>query len=536
MKRLLFALTFVATTSIHAQTVAVAPATAAAAHVQSLAGSAPADVRNFYAPAGYQPVWTRNGRPTAQAQAVIATLENAAAKGLDAADYGNQWSARIAALRGDAAIAAFDVDLTTSLMRYATDVRIGRVHPSEVSIELDAAARRLYLPSFVAQVVAASDAASAIAAIEPRHEQYRRLLTALAKYRRIETESKQDAPLPVMPKLAPGVDYEALAQLATVLQRHGDLAADVKVNGTRYEGAVVDAVKRFQARHGLDADGIIGRTTFAQLNAPAASRVAQIELSLERWRWIAAQADGPSIIVNIPEFKLRASDGNDELTMRVVVGKAAGHRTPVFDGDIKHVVFRPSWSVPPNIQRNEILPKIANNPGYLARNHYELVDNSGRAVGSHVDGDTIRRIKNGSLRVRQKPGTHNALGLVKFLFPNDNHVYLHSTPQQALFDRTRRDFSHGCIRVEDPAALAAWVLRAQPQWSSEKIAAAMTGKRDDVYVKVERPISVVLFYATAVVEADGSVKFLDDIYGHDVQLAKALAPAKVNGAVMVAAK
>ncbi|HYO78046.1 MAG TPA: L,D-transpeptidase family protein [Thermoanaerobaculia bacterium] len=527
MKRLSFALSLLIAVSTAAQTVAVAPATPVARFIQSQAGAASHDVDNFYAPAGYQPVWTRNGRPTAQAQAVIATLEHAATKGLDPSDYGSgQWAARVAALRGDAAIAAFDVDLTKALMRYATDVRIGRVHPSEVSIDLDAAARMLYLPALVGQVAAAADAAAASASIEPRLDQYRR----------IEAESKQDAPLPIMPKLVPGVDYEGLAQLASVLQRHGDLASDVKVNGTRYEGAVVDAVKRFQARHVLDADGIIGRTTFAQLNAPAASRVEQLELALERWRWIAAQADGPSIIVNIPEFKLRASDGDDELTMRVVVGKAAGHRTPVFDGDIKHVVFRPSWSVPPNIQRNEILPKIANNPGYLARNHYELVDNSGRAVGSHVDGDTIRRIKNGSLRVRQKPGTHNALGLVKFLFPNDNHVYLHSTPQQALFERTRRDFSHGCIRVEDPAALAAWVLRAQPQWSSEKIAAAMTGKRDDVYVKVERPISVVLFYATAVVEDDGAVKFLDDIYGHDVQLAKALAPAQPNGAVMVAAK
>jgi murein L,D-transpeptidase YcbB/YkuD len=174
--------------------------------------------------------------------------------------------------------------------------------------------------------------------------------------------------------------------------------------------------------------------------------------------------------------------------------------------------------------------------GYLARNRYELVDNAGRSAGTAVDADTIRRIRNGSLRVRQTAGTHNALGLVKFLFPNDNNVYLHSTPQQALFSRTRRDFSHGCIRVEDPAELAEWVLRAQPEWSREKIDGAMSGKRDDVWVKVERPIAVVLFYATAVAEENGEVKFLEDIYGHDVQLAKMLEPAAARGTVMVAAR
>jgi L,D-transpeptidase YcbB len=534
MKRLSFALILLTTISTSAQTVALAPATPVAKTVQSLVVNASADLRNFYAPAGYQPVWTRNGRPTAQAQAVMSILADAAAKGLDPADYTHATTPQ-----GDAAIAAFDVELTTVLMRYVSDVRIGRVHPEDVQFALDVDSNKVYLPGFVAQIAKASDVASVIAAAEPQHADYRRLLAALANYRRIAAESANDTELPAVAKLAPGTDYPALQQLATILRRGGDLSADVL--GTRYEGAIVDAVKKFQARHGLDADGVIGRTTFAQLNVPAAKRVEQIEWALERWRWMPSKFDGPAILVNLPEFKLRARDGaadNDkELTMRVVVGKAAGHRTPVFEGDIKHVVFRPSWSVPPNIQRNEILPKIAADYGYLARHNYELVDTTtGRSVGSSVDGDTVRRIRNGSLRVRQTPGNHNALGLVKFLFPNDNHVYLHSTPQQALFARTRRDFSHGCIRVEDPAELAEWVLRAQPEWSREKIDTAMTGKRDDVYVKVTRPIAVVLFYATAVAEEDGSVKFVEDIYGHDVQLAKMLEPASARGTVLVAAR
>jgi murein L,D-transpeptidase YcbB/YkuD len=530
MKRLSFALSLLVAVNVFAQTVAVAPATPVARLVQSHVDGASADLRNFYAPNGYQPVWTRNGRPTAQAQAIMTLLDGAAAKGLDPLDY-----AHATALDGDAAVATFDVELTAAFMRYASDVRIGRVRPEEVEFALDVYSQKIYLPAFVAQAASSNDVPALVASIEPQHEDYRRLLAALAKYRRIEADSKNDAALPVQPKLAPGADYEALQQLATILRREGDLSADVP--GTRYEGAIVDAVKKFQARHGLDADGVIGRTTFAQLNTPASKRVAQLALAIERWRWMPSTFDGPAILVNLPEFKLRARDGKDELEMRVVVGQAAGHRTPVFEGDIKHVVFRPSWSVPPAIQRNELLPKISGDAGYLARHNYELVDNnSGRAVGSGVDADTLRRIKNGSLRVRQTPGNHNALGLVKFLFPNDNNVYLHSTPQQALFSRTRRDFSHGCIRVEDPAKLAEWVLSAQPEWSREKIDAAMNGKRDDVYVKVQRPVSVVLFYATAVAEANGEVKFLDDIYGHDVQLAKLLAPAQPNGVVMVAAR
>jgi L,D-transpeptidase YcbB len=540
MKRLSFALILLTTVSLHAQMVDVVPATPVARLVQSLAGAASADVRSFYAPAGFSLAWTRTGRPTPQAQAVIAILENAASKGLDAADYdAGQWTSRVNALRTDNALAAFDVALTTAVMRYASDLRIGRVRPDTVEFALDVDGNKLYLPLFASRVVTAGDVNAVFASVEPQHADYRRLLTALAKYRRIAAESQNDAPLPLVAKLAPGSEYEGLVQLATILRRNGDLTVEFK--GTRYEGALVDAVKHFQARHGLDADGVIGKTTFAQLATPASKRVDQIELALERWRWIPAQFAGPAILVNIPEFKLTARDGNadngKELTMRVVVGKADRHETPVFDGDIKHVVFRPSWSVPPNIQRHEILPKIEKDHGYLAAHNYELVDNAGRSAGSHVDADTVRRVKNGSLRVRQTAGTHNALGLVKFLFPNDNHVYLHSTPQQSLFARSRRDFSHGCIRVEDPAELAAWVLRAQPEWNETKIAAAMNGKRDDVYVKVQRPISVVLFYATAIAQENGDVHFVEDIYGHDVQLAKVLAPAAGRGAaVMVAAK
>lgn len=536
MKRLSVALLLAAAAiQLSAQTVEVLPSAPSARMVRTLVDGGSADLHNFYAPAAYALVWTNNGRPTAQALAAIAVLENAAAKGLDPADYGaGSWAHRVKTLSGDAALARFDVELTSAVMRYASDVRVGRVNPQD-GFAYDLESKRHYLPSLVAQITTATDATAVLGSVEPQHEDYRRLLAALAQYRRIEAESKNDGPLPVVPKLAPGQTYDALPQLATLLRRLGDLPVDAAVEGTTYEGALVEAVRSFQSRHGLDADGVIGRSTFAQLNVPPSRRIEQIELALERWRWIPSQLDGPAILVNVPEFRLRARNAQgEELTMRVVVGKAAGHRTPLFQGEMKYVVFRPYWSVPPTIQRNEIAPKVERDPGYLARNGYEVVDATGRPVP--IDGDTARRVRNGSLTVRQKPGNANALGLVKFLFPNDNNIYLHSTPQQALFARTRRDFSHGCIRVEDPAALAEWTLRAEGAWTREKIEAAMHGKRDDVYVKLANPIPVMLMYATAAADETGRVSFFEDIYGHDVQLAKALAPETNGAAVMVAAR
>jgi murein L,D-transpeptidase YcbB/YkuD len=534
MKRMSLIVLVLATLSASAQTVEVTPSTPAAKLVQSLVTN---ELRDVYAPAGYQYFWTRNGRPTAQALAAIAQLEGAATHGLEPIDYdGGQWAPRIAALRNDAAIAGFDVDLTSAVMHYASDLRAGRVNPREVRFDYETSSKKLYMPAFIASVASSNDAAATLANVAPKHPEYQRLVAALAQYRRIASESQNDAPLPVVTKLTPGQSYDGLAQLATTLRRTGDLAADAQIDTTKYTGALVDAVKNFQSRHGLDNDGVIGKTTFAALNTPASRRVEQIEWALERWRWIE-EVEGAKILVNIPEFKLTARDANgEELTMRVVVGKAAGHKTPVFGGDIKHVVLRPTWSVPPSIQRGEIGPKVAKDHGYLSRNNYELVDGAGRSVGSSVDANTVRRINNGSLRVRQKAGNGNALGLVKFLFPNDNNVYLHSTPQQALFARSRRDFSHGCVRVEDPVALAEWTLRNSPEWTREKIEAAMSGKRDDLYVKPSRPIEVQILYATAVAQENGKVHFYEDIYGHDVQLAKVLEPQKGAAPMLVAAK
>lgn len=518
-----FVVLMVMTISIPAQTVEIAPAAPVTRHLRTLVDATPAgvrtDVRNFYGPIAYRLVWIRNSRPTAQTLAVIDQFENADAKGLNPLDYdGGRWQPRLASLTSDASLAEFDVAMTTSVMRYASDLRIGRIDPQTVRFDFETASKKMYLPDFVWQVANANDPVTVLAQAEPQQEEYKRLLSALATWRRIAADTANETELTVVTKLSPKDNYDALPRLAAKLRAFGDLAAGAQVDTIKYEGAIVDAVKHFQNRHGLDADGVISKKTFAQLNVPASRRVKQIELALERWRWTPVVTEGPSVTVNIPEFMLRARSESGELAMRVVVGKAAGHKTPVFGGDIKHVVFRPSWSVPPTIQRNEIVRHLERDRGYLARNNYEVVDGSGASLGSSVSDDTLRRLRALQLTVRQKPGTSNALGLVKFLFPNDNNVYLHDTPSQSHFAYARRDYSHGCIRVEDPAALAAWAL----QWELEKVQKAMKGDRNENYARPARPIPVRILYITAVAGENGEVRFLDDIYGHDVQLTAAL--------------
>ncbi|MEO8380777.1 MAG: L,D-transpeptidase family protein [Acidobacteriota bacterium] len=519
-------MTILVSISLTAQTVEVAPATPAASALRSLvlpdASSERVAINNFYAPAGFRLVWTRGGQPTAQAMAVLGQFAAADVKGLRAADY---IAARTPAGRDDASLARFDYVMTATLVRYANDLRSGRVAQS-----LDPT---FDFPELVTRA-SSGDALTALTAAEPQQAEYRALLAALATYRRIAPADTET--LPVVTKLAVGGTYAGLPQLAAKLRLYGDLAASTQVDAAQYDGAIVDAVKHFQSRHGLDADGVIARNTFAQLNVPASKRVQQIEVALERARTTPVVTDGPSIVVNIPEFKLHARTGNaadSELTMRVVVGKAAGHKTPIFEGGLKHVVFRPYWNVPPSIEKGEIAPKL--DSAYAAKHHYEVIDDAGRVQS--VDADAVSKVRRGVYHVRQKPGTANALGLVKFLFPNDNNVYLHSTPQQSFFSRARRDFSHGCVRVEDPAALAEWVLREKPEWTREKIEAAISGKRDDLYVNLAKPIDVKLIYQTVVAQPNGDIQFFDDIYGHDAKLIAQLTPAKSQqGGVLVAAR
>jgi murein L,D-transpeptidase YcbB/YkuD len=371
---------------------------------------------------------------------------------------------------------------------------------------------------------ASEDLRRSLASLEPNYPVYQSLKEALARYRALARDDSL-RPVPVVRVVRPGERYAGLDDLRRLLVALGDLVPKQQASTGVYEEEMVEAVKRFQWRHALDTDGIIGGQTFRALNTPLSRRVRQLELTLERLRWLPHRADRMSLVVNIPAFRLNALDPDEDdplrLWMRVVVGKAIDKRqTPVFSDRMRYIIFRPYWNVPYSIAVRSVVPALEKDPSYLATNHYEITASYGDDPGLKTYPPTpenIAKLRSGSLVLRQKPGPHNALGLAKFIFPNAKAVYLHGTPARELFARSRRDFSSGCIRVEDPAALAELLLEKEEGWDRERIARAMEGPRPS-RVNLSEPIPVFLLYATAVVDLGGTVFFFDDLYGHDERL------------------
>ncbi len=329
-------------------------------------------------------------------------------------------------------------------------------------------------------------------------------------------------------KVVAGGTYAGMQALHAQLVRLGDLAADSAIPAEdRYTEALAQAVRRFQTRHGLEADGFLGKDTLAALNVPVTTRLTQIRLSLERLRWLPQLQPGSLIAINIPSFQLWAfadASGTQRatLSMPVVVGKAMRTETPMFIGEMRFVEFSPYWNVPPSILRNELLALLAHDPSYLDREDMEVVSTSGSGRVLAANGDKlIAALHSGEARLRQRPGPRNALGGVKFVLPNTMDIYLHATPARELFGRTRRDFSHGCIRVREPEALAQFVLQGKPEWTPAQIEAAMTSGVNRT-VPLAAPVPVVVFYTTVIVDGEGRALFLHDIYGHDSKLRDAL--------------
>jgi murein L,D-transpeptidase YcbB/YkuD len=492
-------------------------------------------VQKFYESYGYSLAWIRGMQPTAQAQQVISLLLKAGQKGLAAEDYdGPRWGDRLAKLRptagqpSDADTVRFDVALTVCLMRYVSDLHIGKVNPNHFDFGFDVEAKKYDLPDFLKEDVAdSSDVSGVLAKVEPPYPGYQRTLQALHSYLEFarEYDGKQ---LPAIQKpIAPGDPYLGAPRLTKLLQLLGDLPADVGAPADErvYQAPLADAVKSFQRRHGRTADGRITAQTLADLNVPLTNRIRQMQLTLERWRWLPIGLHSALIVANIPEFRLRAYDENYkvELSMNVVVGKAYDHDTPVFSDTMRYVVFQPYWNVPYSISKAEFLPRVARDPDYLAKKGFEVVNNRQEVITSGtVTTDVLAQLRAGKLYLRQLPGPKNSLGLVKFIFPNSSNVYMHDTPAQEFFAKSRRDFSHGCVRLEKPADLAVWVLHENPGWDMDRVRAAMNGTPNQ-QVNLAHPIPVFIVYGTVVVTEDAIVHFYDDIYGHDAALEKALA-------------
>jgi murein L,D-transpeptidase YcbB/YkuD len=361
-------------------------------------------------------------------------------------------------------------------------------------------------------------------------DEYERTLRALHQYRVLASENDGALLQATEEPVEAGDHYADTPRLIRLLSRIGDLPVGIVPDDSElYEGELVTAVKRFQSRHGIEPNGRIDTMTLEQLNTPLRARVRQLELALERWRRRPYDPARPAIVLNIPEYRLRAFGGasaaghDPELEMKVVVGEAPDHKSPILRSQLETVIFLPYWNVPASIQRIELLPDIKQDRSWVSANHFEMVTRQGEVAGEgRVSDDMLSELGTGKLQLRQKPGPKNTLGLVKFVFPNEYGVYMHDTSARWLFDRERRDLSHGCIRVEKPEDLAEWVLRGQSGWSRDRVVESMQGT-ESISVKVKRPIQVVLMYVTAVVMSNGEVHFFKDIYGEDQALEKTLA-------------
>ncbi len=484
--------------------------------------------------------WFDGSHASPLAFQAVGILAGAAGHGLEPADYdAAQLSEALERLTGERApapaqIVHIDQALDAAMTRFLSDLHFGRIDPRKIHHDFTPPARADFDASAVLRdALAAHDLNIAVRRAAPNLPLYWHLMEALARYRSLAADPAWGTPLPPLPgpasrsgatgKLEPGQAYAGLPALAQRLESVGDLAPDAQAV-SRYEGPLVEAVRMFQRRHGLSDDGVIGRATFAQLQVTPAQRARQIELTMERLRWTPLFEGRRMIVINVPEFVLRAYEVRDghirvHEQMKVIVGKALDTRTPLFDEDMRFIEFSPYWNIPPSIARKETVPRLRRDPGYWAREGLEFVGPGG-IVDTALSASRLDGVLAGPWRMRQRPGPRNALGDIKFVFPNSDNIYLHHTPATELFARDRRDFSHGCIRVENPVALAQFVLQGMPQWTESRIREAMTAGHSSTLALAE-PVPTLIAYGTTLVKG-GRIFFYDDIYGYDRLLDQAL--------------
>jgi murein L,D-transpeptidase YcbB/YkuD len=444
------------------------------------------ELRQFYRKRQYQPAWSGVDGPGPHAEELVRAIGSLSVDGLDPRLYpSNRLAALAKAAQEDKSLdspeaqrrlADLDAELTFTYLSLATNEAIGRIQPETLRIQWDSQPRNIDLSARLEKALASKDdLGQSLRSLAPPSPAYARLRDTLARYREIAAHGG-------WPAVAKG-DANALpARLAA----SGD-----------------PSVAHFQKRHGLEATGKVDDDTLAELNVPVGDRIRQVELNMERWRWLPSSLGDRYIYVNVPEFRMELVDrGRKAIDMAVVVGKQQS-QTPVFSDRMTYLELNPSWNVPAGIANDEIFPKLASDPGYLASHNMEIVDGEGGP------------------RVRQLPGPANALGQIKFMFPNEYDVYLHDTPADHLFSRTERDFSHGCIRLERPVQLAEYLLKQDPDWSGTRLREAIVSGEPKT-VKLPEPIPVHILYFTAWVEDDGTVQFRKDVYGHDAKLAAAL--------------
>ncbi len=489
----------------------------------------PRALEAFYRLGGHRAVWvSAAGRPTDAGRALLEFIRRVAAEGLDPADYHAGALERAFAALGRrpgtaAAVVEPELLLTDAFLQLAGDLSAGRVPPRRLDPEAGPASVPVDPIAALHMALATGEVAATLRELTPAAPGYASLRAALARYRALEAQGGWPA-VPWGPSLRRSDYGTRVERLRRRLAVTGDLEPAPRADAARFDADLEAAVRRFQRRHGLRDDGVVGAATLAALNVPADARVRQIAANLERWRWLPEALGERHVLVNIAGYTLEAVEhGRPALAMRVIVGRPY-RRTPVFSDRIRYLVLNPSWNVPHTIAVEDILPEAQRDPAYLERMGFTVL----RGWGENAEALDPRALDWSRLgperfpyRLRQEPGPRNALGRLKFMFPNAHNVYLHDTPTRALFDRERRGFSSGCIRVERPLGLAAYLLRARPEWDADALRDAIDAGETRA-VHLEEPVPVHIVYRTAWVDERGVLQLRRDVYERDGALIGAL--------------
>ena len=494
----------------------------------------------FYQRRGFFPAWCTDKGMLPQAESLITEIKGAHDEGLEPNDYHlTNILSLIEKIKNQQALgntvnpelwADLDLLLTDAFMLYASHLLAGRVNPETIHTDWTVSIPTANLTNILQSALDTNQIKKALIDFRPNHPGYSALKTHLAHYRNIAKEVRE---LPLLggthlKKGDKGPSVESLRERLIIL---GDLYADNKEQADIFDETIEEAVLGYQKRHGLKQDGIVGPSTLEMLNTSLQKRIRQIELNMERWRWIPRNIENRYLIVNIADFKLWVTENRRRvLDMRVVVGRPY-RRTPVFSAKMTFMVINPYWNIPQSLAIKDVLPKIQKNIHYIEQQKIKIFkDWSENAV--EIDPETIAWNKidpeNFTYKLRQEPGPRNVLGRMKFIFPNKFAVYLHDTPNRSLFKENNRDFSSGCIRVEEPISLAVYLLQDDPSWTRERLMETIENKTPQI-VGLKRPLTVHLQYWTAWVNETGRLNFRHDVYDRDRPLDRALKERRPEG-------
>ncbi|AEQ52519.1 L,D-transpeptidase family protein [Pelagibacterium halotolerans] len=469
----------------------------------------------FYGARHFEPLWLTESNDgiafSGAAEQILTVFKDAYLQGLDPADYLIDMEALDAAANDPAALAALEAEFSASILRYANDAHTGRLDPRSVSGYIDVASKSVDEAELFSAVATASDPAGVLLSYHPTHREFVALRDLLARHYAGEIED--------LPPIGEGklIKLGMLDERVPVLRERMGLRLTPDADPLVYDDELASAVEAFQTTMGLNPDGVVGPATIAAINGANGATRGDIVANMERWRWMPEDLGDFNVFVNIPEFRLDVNrEGRSVWNTRVIVGTAK-NQTPMFSDMIRHVVTNPYWNVPSSILSAEIFPQVARNPNYIASQNMELLYQGNAIDPWMVDWS---RASPSMFRVRQKPGTSNALGQVKFLFPNSHDVYLHDTNARYLFDRSMRALSHGCVRVQDPFGFAEALLQHEPSLTVASLEGTLGGS--ERWFNMDQQVPVHLAYFTLRIDADGTVRSFSDLYGHNARIIEML--------------